>query len=42
MLELLGKIKNKKLLDLGCGFGYYGKIYSENGLGHDLGNIWSG
>jgi SAM-dependent methyltransferase len=31
MLELLGDIKNKKLLDLGCGFGYYDKIYSEAG-----------
>ncbi|MBW2981587.1 class I SAM-dependent methyltransferase [Candidatus Woesearchaeota archaeon] len=31
MLELAGSIKNQKLLDLGCGFGDYAKIYSEKG-----------
>ena len=31
MLDLLGNIKNKKLLDLGCGFGTYAKIYFEKG-----------
>ena len=29
MLELLGNIKNKKILDLGCGFGDYAKVYSK-------------
>lgn len=31
MLQLLGKIKNKKLLDLGCGFGEYAKVYASKG-----------
>lgn len=31
MLHLLGNTENQKLLDLGCGFGSYVKIYSENG-----------
>ncbi len=31
MLQLLGNIKGKKLLDLGCGFGDYAKVYSEKG-----------
>ena len=29
MLQLLGNINNQKLLDLGCGFGDYTKVYSE-------------
>jgi len=31
MLNLLGNIKGKKLLDLGCGFGDYVKVYSDKG-----------
>lgn len=31
MLQLLGNIKSKKLLDLGCGFGDYANIYSKKG-----------
>lgn len=31
MLELVGNLKNQTLLDLGCGFGDYAKIYSEKG-----------
>ena len=31
MLQLLWNIKGKKLLDLGCGFGDYAKVYSEKG-----------
>ncbi len=31
MLELMGDINNKQLLDLGCGVGDYAKIYSEKG-----------
>jgi len=31
MLQLLGDIKSQKLLDLGCGFGDYVKIYSKKG-----------
>jgi SAM-dependent methyltransferase len=31
MLQLLGDIQSQKLLDLGCGFGDYAKVYSEKG-----------
>ena len=37
VLGLLGNIKNKKLLDLGCGFGDYAKVYS--GLGAKITGI---